>query len=421
MFADQTGVGEFLEMLRGKLPDQMKMLVQAGQKAPFPYESAQFKSATRHAVWYLPDVASCFAMRDLLDLHPFFSGFEVVVAAGSKAGMGADAKPPVEAAIGKAAKRETSGTITLSCGKLMTGVTVPEWGAILMLRALKSPETYFQAAFRVQSPWAYRDAEGHLDVLKDTCYVFEFDPNRALGLIAEYGARLAAHGELTPAEAIGQLLNYLPIYAFAGGAMTQLDATDVLDWATAGIGATALAQRWNSPVLVEVNEHTLSKVLEDEELLEKLGQIEDFRALVNNARQVVTTTKLLKKVKREAGGALNPNEQRTQSENSKRRKEIREKLQKFVAKVPVFMYMTDHREEALKHVIESVDPALFTRVTGLTIEDFGKLNRIGLFHAANMDSSIYQFRSFERKSLRYAEEDGEALTEERVGGWVSGA
>jgi hypothetical protein len=403
VFDDPTQVSEFLQMLRGKLSDQMKALVLPGNKVPFPYESAVFKKAVRHSIWYLPDVAACHAMRYLLDADAFFSGFEIVVAAGPKAGQGAAAKPPVEAAIGKATKANGSGTVTLSCGKLMTGVTVREWGAILMLRSLKSPESYFQAAFRVQSPWAYRDAEGNLDVRKDTCYVFEFDPNRALVLLAEYGIRLASTGQTTPTDAIGQLLNYLPIYGFTGGAMTQLDASAVLDWATAGIGATALAQRWNSALLVEVNEHTLAAVLEHPGLLETLEQIEDFRALVNNAQQVITSTKLLKKAKREQGGNLDSEQRNRQNATAKQRKEIREKLQKFLAKIPVFMYVTDFREEALRHVIESLDSALFERVTGLTVDDFKLLNKLGLFNAQHMEAAIYQFKSFETASLHYAD------------------
>ncbi len=416
VFDNPTRVAEFLEMLRGKLSAQMKALVISGQKAPFPYESPVFTSAVRNAVWYMADVAACHAMRDMLLAHPYFSGFEVVVSAGSGAGMGAAAKPPVEAAIGTAAKNNRSGTITLSCGKLMTGVTVRKWGAILMLRSLRSPETYFQAAFRVQSPWAYRDSEGAVEVVKPRCYVFEFDPNRALGLVAEYGIRLATNGEQTPSEAIGQLLNYLPIYAFAGGSMTQLDATAVLDWATAGVGATALAQRWNSPLLVEVNEHTLSAVLEHPGLLEALEQVEDFRALVNNAEQVITSTKMLKKAKREQGGKLVPRQRAEQSETARLRKEIREKLQKFLAKIPVFMYVTDFREEALKHVIESLDAPLFERVTGLTVDDFKLLNKIGLFDAQHMNAAIYQFKSFETASLHYADES-RGDHGERVGLW----
>ena len=131
VFEDPERVSEFLEMLRGKLSEQIKVQIIAGQKPPFPYESPVFTGQIRHSVWYMPSVASCFSMRDMLDSHPYFSGFEVVVAAGSAAGQGADAKPPVEAAIAKAEKEHTSGSITLSCGKLMTGVTVREWGAIL--------------------------------------------------------------------------------------------------------------------------------------------------------------------------------------------------------------------------------------------------------------------------------------------------
>lgn len=420
VFERPDDVSEFLEMLRGKLSDQMKSLVVGGQKAPFPYEHKGFKSAIRHSVWYMADVASCFAMGDMLEVHPYFTGFEVVVAAGSKAGLGAAAKPPVESAIGLADRSHESGSITLTCGKLMTGVTIREWGAILMLRSLKSPETYFQSAFRVQSPWALRDAAGHVEVRKETCYVFEFDPNRALSLVAEYGVRLASTGEVTPSEAIGQLINYLPIYGFAGGQMTQLDASAVLDWATAGIGATALAARWNSPLLVEVNEHTLAKVLDHPDLLAMLEQIEDFRVLVNNAQQVVTSTKMLKKAKREQGGKLTPEQSAEQKATAKQRQEIREKLKKFLAKIPVFMYATDFREEALKHVIESLDSDLFERVTGLTVNDFRMLNNIGLFNKQHMDHAIYQFRSFERASLLYANDDREHHEEpehHRVGLW----
>ena len=302
----------------------------------------------------------------------------------------------------------------------MTGITVREWGAILMLRSLKSPESYFQAAFRVQSPWAYRDAEGTLDLRKPVCYVFEFDPNRALSLVAEYGSKLATTGDATPAQAIGELINYLPIFGFAGGAMTKLDANAVLDWATAGVGAAALARRWNSPLLVAVNERTLQAVLNQPTLMESLENIEDFRVLVDHAAEVVTNTKDLKKLKRNQGGKLTPEQRKSEKETISKRKEIREKLQKFLAKIPVFMYTTDFREEALKHVIESLDSDLFERVTGLTIEDFKTLNQIGLFNAQHLNDAIYQFKRFESASLDYAlseEERVQRHTTEQVGLW----
>lgn len=128
IFEDEGRVSEFLEMLRGKLTDQMKVQIIAGQKPPFPYEHPQFASAITHSVWYMADIAACFAMRDALKKHAYFSGFEIVVAAGPGAGQGKAAKPPVIDAIDRAWKNNRSGSITLSCGKLMTGVTISEWG-----------------------------------------------------------------------------------------------------------------------------------------------------------------------------------------------------------------------------------------------------------------------------------------------------
>src|SRR3546814_2613301 len=89
-----------------------------------------------------------------------------------------------------------------------------------------------------------------------------------------------------------------------------LDAQAVMDWATAGIGASALAARWNSPLLVEVTEHTLGAILGHPDLLATLEQIEDFRALAQNAQQVVTSTKKLKKAKREQDGELDPGQKK---------------------------------------------------------------------------------------------------------------
>lgn len=417
VFQDEQRVSEFLEVIRGKLSDQMRMGLVSGQKAPFPYEDPRFAEAIRHAVWYLPDVGSCIAMKDMLDQHRYFRDFEVVVAAGNRVGPGAQAKPPVETAIGLADRNGKPGSITLSCGKLMTGVTIPQWGSILMLLTLDSAESYFQAAFRVQSPWAHRDAEGKLEIHKPRCFVFEFDPNRALRLVAEYGIRLASSGETTAKDVIEQMLNYLPIFAFDGGTMLPLDASEVMDWATAKIGATTLARKWNSPALVEVNEHTLTAVLNHPELMEALAQVEDFRVLIDNAEKVVTAEQAIKKAKRHQGGHLDDEQRKQQAESAKLRKEIRAKLQKFLAKIPVFMYVTDFREEALKHVIQSLDTALFERVTGLTIKDFRTLSQLGLFNKQNMDAAIWQFRSFERASLHYADQSAVDAPATRIGLW----
>lgn len=83
-----------------------------------------------------------------------------------------------------------SKTITLTCGKLTTGVTVKPWTGVFMLRNMSSPESYFQTAFRCQSPWDIEDEFKHKTIIKKECYVFDFALNRALKQISDYSCRL---------------------------------------------------------------------------------------------------------------------------------------------------------------------------------------------------------------------------------------
>lgn len=151
-----------------------------------------------------------------------------------------------------------------SCGKLTTGVTVPQWSSILMLRNLKSHETYFQAAFRVQSPWCIENPNGdnpnEEEVLKPVCFVFDFAPTRALRQLSEYGIGLSPN-ELNPENAVKDLVSFLPVLAYDGANMTQIDAGGILDIAMAGTSATLLARKWESAPLVNVDNDTLRRIL----------------------------------------------------------------------------------------------------------------------------------------------------------------
>lgn len=114
-------------------------------------------------------------------------GYQVIMAAGAAAGIGLYALPPVRKAVGSGFDTKT---IALSCGKLITGVTVPQWSSILMLCNLKSPESYFQAAFRVPSPWSIKNPNGdnpnEEEILKPVCFVFDFAPTRTLRLLSYF-------------------------------------------------------------------------------------------------------------------------------------------------------------------------------------------------------------------------------------------
>jgi hypothetical protein len=404
IFEKPDYVASFLDLIRGKkaLPERV---IDAGEaNAAFPYEAAEFREAVRHSVWFMQDVAACEAMAALLRKDPYFSTFEIYVAAGTKAKIGAAALPPLQKAIRQAEENAKSGSITLSCGKLMTGVTVPEWSSIFMLRSLKAPESYFQAAFRVQSPWKIDGV-----IQKETAYVFEFDPNRALSLVALYGTELAnnsADRKATQVSVLGELINFLPIFAIDGGRMERLDVQAILDWAHGGISANSLARRWKSTDLYNLNGVTMDRLLQDADLIAELEQIEDFRAIREEAEKIVTASQKLKAVKRAGGGAA---EQRVpKKEIAEKRKNIREKLKKVSAKVLIFMYLTDFREERLAHVIESLDTDLFLRSTGLSIGSYRKLTDIGVIDVGNMTDAIQKFRYFEKKSIERLTR-GEAL------------
>jgi hypothetical protein len=386
-------VAEFLKLIRGqKVVDRT---IIEGDIAPFPYQAEEFASAVKHSVWYMNDVASCEAMAALLRRDNFFSKYEIYVAAGTGAGVGAKALDPVQRAIKRADAAGKSGSITLTCGKLMTGVTVPEWTSIFMLRSLKAPESYFQAAFRVQSPWKVNGA-----IQKETAYVFEFDPNRALSLVALYGTELANNSPDRGANqrsVLGELINFLPIFAIDGGQMESLDVDAILDWAHGGISANSLARRWKSIDLYNINGVTMDKLIQDEALLAELEQIEDFRTIREEAEKIVTRSKQLGEIKRQGGGAKEQKPHK--KEIAEKRKNIREKLKKVSAKVLIFMYLTDFREERLTHVIESLDTDLFLRSTGLSLPSYRKLTEIGVINVGNMTDAIQKFRYFERKSI----------------------
>lgn len=419
-FTDPGRVTEFLNMLRGKLTQTAADKLLHNSKPPFPYSDTRFAGAVDHTVWFLPTVASAHAMKAALASHPYFRDFLVHVAAGAGAKMGAAAKEPVDALLAKAAK-ENKQTITLSVGKLMTGVTVPQWGAILILRSLKSPESYFQAAFRVQSPWTAKADDGTRTVLKDTCFVFDFDPNRALTLIYQYGTKLAGASMTTsPADAIDELVEFLPIFAFDGGRMDPVDVDAIMGWGTRGAGAAMLAKRWGSPRLIDLSEAVLTKLLADADLVGRLEQMEDFRNLREDAGRIIASAQKVREAKKSKKDDQEPEDPEVAAARKAKRervKSLRDKLLKFVQRIPVFMYLTDFREQALVDVIESLDTQLFERVTGLTLEDFHQLSEVGVFAPEHMNEAIWQFRLFERGSLDYlavGHEDAETV---HIGLW----
>ena len=408
-FEHKSDVQKWLDIIRGGYASQSAELLKTGTRPPFPYSDVRLLPYLQHSFWYLPNVAACQAMANLLgERHnTFWLGYQVIVAAGSAAGIGLEALPPVRRAIGSGFDTKT---ITLSCGKLTTGVTVAQWSAILMLRNLKSPESYFQAAFRVQSPWSIKNPNGdnpnEEEILKPVCFVFDFAPTRALRQLSEYGIGLSPN-ESNPENAVRDLVAFLPVLAFDGANMTQIDAGGILDIAMAGTSATLLARKWESALLVNVDNGTLRRILDSPEAMAAVGRIEGWRALGDKVIEtIINKSEKVKALKNKAKeGELTAKEKKELSAEEKeyksQRKQVQEKLIKFATRIPAFMYLTDFRENTLQDVITKLEPELFLTVTGLSVQDFHLLVRLKVFNTEQMNAAVFAFRRYEDASLRY--------------------
>lgn len=197
----------------------------------FPFSTQELRDELRHTLWMLNRVDSAHALARKLRKHPVFKEYEVVLAAGdvrTDEGESAQALDLVREAIASHDR-----TITLSVGQLTTGVTVPEWTAVLMLSNMRSPALYMQAAFRAQNPCLfYRDGRY---LRKENAYVFDFDPARTLTIFEEFANDLYADtasgaGTLDDRKRrIRTLLNFFPVIGEdEDGEMVELDAERVL-------------------------------------------------------------------------------------------------------------------------------------------------------------------------------------------------
>ena len=409
-FKYEDEVQKWLDLIRGSFSettvDNLKM---GAKKPPLPFSHAPLLKVLNHTFWFLPSVAACQAMANLLKQrqNKFYHDYTVVVAAGTQAGIGVQALNPVLNAMTD--NPLESKSITLSCGKLTTGVSVKPWTGIFMLRNSSSPETYFQAAFRIQTPWVIKNPDSKSpnkeEILKEECYVFDFAPNRALKQIADYACRLNLN-ESNPEKNVEDFINFLPVLAYDGSSMKQVDAAGILDIAMSGTTATLLARRWESALLVNVDNNTLARLIANEEAMNALMNIEGFRNLNQDIETIINKSEAVKKTKKEANDReLTKKEKKELSDEEKEYKNLRRQIQvkliKFATRVPVFMYLTDYRERSLKDVITQLEPGLFKKVTGLSVKDFELLVSLGLFNSALMNDAVYKFKRYEDASLEY--------------------
>ena len=210
----------------------------------------------------------------------------------------------------------------------------------------------------------------------------------------------------SPEAKVAEFITFLPVLAYDGSSMKQVDAAGILDMAMSGTTATLLARRWESALLVNVDNETLWRLMANQKAMDALSSIEGFRNLNQDIETIINKSEAVKKAKRDANDKeLTEKQKRELTEAEKeyksKRKMIQEKLIKFATRIPLFMYLTDYREETLRDVITKLEPRLFKEVTGLNVRDFELLVSLGVFNSGLMNDAVYKFKRYEDPSLAY--------------------
>ena len=235
-FADEDVAFNFREFFRTKedgtfihekdIKNFLNLLTKTDPESAYPFANDEYRDIFRHTLWMLPGVKAAKALSALLKAHPVFQHFEIVNVAGDgdEDEENGEALKMVEAAIGK--DPEATRTITLSCGRLTTGVSVKPWMGVLMLSGSfnTAASAYMQTIFRVQTPATINGR------VKENCYVFDFAPDRTLQVLATVPRLSTKAGKTTENQkrAMGEFLNFCPVIAIEGSKMETLNVTRML-------------------------------------------------------------------------------------------------------------------------------------------------------------------------------------------------
>lgn len=205
----------------------LNLLTKEDKDSLYPYANEEYRNIFRHTLWMVPGVKEARALSAMLQIHPVFQHFKVVNVAGDgdQDEESRDALEAVEQAIGK--DPDATQTITLSCGRLTTGVSVKAWTAVFMLSGSynTAASSYMQTIFRVQTPATINGR------VKEQCYVFDFAPDRTLKVIAETAKISAKAGKTSQSDrkAMGEFINFCPVISIEGSQMNRFDVPRMLE------------------------------------------------------------------------------------------------------------------------------------------------------------------------------------------------
>ena len=382
----------------------------------------------RHSVWWLNRVDSIHALVKKLNKHSYFSKFEIINAVGcERADVDEDQviardKSSIEKAIKKISKDPSKlGTITLTCRRFLTGVTIKEWDSILVLNDVKSAESYYQAIFRVQSAWVDKLTR---DVYKPNSWCFDFAIARCLRITYEYANALADQLDQQASyeqnvdiyddnltNTVQGLCDTLEIKRFYEGSLScdGTTAKDIFEALNLEGSRVALAKRITSDMLVEFSS---LKILDEEPHLydiikkikgyrtQEVGSIEDFVKIGQDAEKL----KEEKKPDPSQEEIEKDNEEFIDKERNKevktRKKWYATQIKRLAICMADFIYMTYVREYNIHHVINTEEAHFFKVMTGISKEEFNILCDRRFINILALNRIVREFKNQEETSLR---------------------
>lgn len=383
----------------------------------------------RHTVWWMNRVESIKLLIDKLKSHPYFSNFILINASGCDSKKDDDdriiarEKSYVQKAIAEANEDPTRlGTITFTCGRFLTGVTIREWDSILILNDIQSAESYYQAIFRVQSVWVNDKTK---KILKPNAWVFDFAITRCLQVTYDCASNIA--DQIDQQESFEQkvdinkdnleiitegLCDTLDIKRFYEGSLvsTPTTAKDIFEILNHEGSRIALARRITSNVLVNFGK---LKLLEEfPHILEILEKVKGYRsgdlhASVEDFIQIGRDASDLEAAKSDPNLTQNEkekiiedfSEKDNDKERQNRKKWYATQIKRLAICMADFIYMTYEREYKIDDVIQTKSPQFFEIMTGISKDDFVELCDKGFMNRFALNRIVREFRDQENTSL----------------------
>ncbi len=366
----------------------LNLMTKSDNNSAYPFSKDEYRELFRHSLWMVPGVREAKALKALMSKHPVFGNgqFDIVNVAGSDDEESADALNSVRNAIAKAEKVDTY-TITLSCGKLTTGVTIKEWTAVFMLSGSfsTSAANYLQTIFRVQSPC---NKNGKI---KETAYVFDFAPDRTLKMVSEAVSVSHKAGKTNDGDRkiLGKFLNYCPVISIAGSQMKEYKADKLLQQLKKAYADKVVRNGFDdanlyNDELLKLQEMDLKDFEELKGIIGKTKAAEKTKDIdVNNQgltdEEYEEQERLKKKPKKELS-----EEEKARLEELKEKKANRDNaisiLRGISIRMPLLIYGADipyDEEITLDKFVEQVDDSSWKEFmpTGVTKEEFAKFRK----------------------------------------------